>query len=399
MPKCRLCTYNYNEDELHIICHKSNNHSIWCSDCIKGKIGTNPKSNEIILECQLCNSENIISFELNQTLDNSIIYEYIDGELHGENIKQYYNNSSKILSIGNYDKGKLYGSYIEYYYNGNIMNIYEYKDGLKDGLCKNYYENGKIHFETTYINNMKNGISFVYNESGNIIEKSYYKDDKYDGLCIYYKNNNVEEEINYENGKREGVSILYKYDDENKLIHKNEIIYKDDKIYNGTYCEYYENTNVKSEVTYVNGMKEGIRKDYYEDGKIKFEIIYVNDMKNGVLLEYDTNGNVILEEYYINDKLNGKCITNIYKNEITNIKLVGGKKKEKEKENPNPIYRELDYISYNQLLSKNNFSSFPNQEELKSGLNEHFTTNVEENQNMMNDEDPFIQKIKNYSFM
>ncbi len=398
MHKCRLCGENCVEDELHIICHKSNNHSIWCSDCIKGKIGTNPESNEIILECQLCNSENIISFDINKSLDNSITYDYVDGELHGENIKLYYDNIfSKIKSIGNYDKGKLYGIYMEYYTNGNIMKIYEYKDGLKDGLCKKYYENNKIHIETKYVNNMKNGISLKYDESGNLIEKSYYKDDILNGLCIYYKNNNVEKEINYENGKREGVSILYKYDDENKLIYKNEIIYKEDLIYNGTYCEYYENNKVKSEITYVNGMKEGVKKDYYEDGKIYLEVTYVNNMKNGISLKYDKNGNILIEEYYINDKLNGKSITNIYKNEINNIKLVKGIETAKPK--PNLIYRKTDNISYNQVFNKSNFSSFPNEDKINSGFNDFFTINVEENNNMMNDEDPFIKRLKDYNIM
>ncbi len=439
MPKCRLCNQNNNEEDLHIICHKSNNHSIWCTTCIEDIIQKAENKNNIILTCQLCNSENILNYEIESNLEKSISYEYNNGNLHGEEIIIYYTNKfgddyTKIKSIGNYNNGKLYGIYIEYDEDGYILMICNYNEGKLNGI---YYEyiNGKIYSDIIYENGLKNGIKNYYHYKNDdnkiIIQTDMYKDDMLNGKSIIYNVESGEKvyEINYKNNMKDGMCIEYIYDENNNLINSNIIEYKEDKIYNGIENIYYDDKHkkIKSSVLYVNGMKEGIKKMFYENNNIKYEQKYEKDVLNGKCVNYDINGNIILEENYHNGVLDGIVNKNIYKEKIKNIRICGINKEEKKIDNHKSYsYEELlnnqsflqERRSRNMaktLIGKssiettfrtNQFSDFGLVEEEENNsqteqLDEQFSnSNFEEHKSMMNDdEDPFIRKIKEFSFM
>ncbi len=464
MPKCRLCNQNNSEEELHIICHKSNNHSIWCNDCIKDIIEKANDKSKIILICQLCNSENILNYEIESTLEKSVNYTYVNGKLHGENIKIYYDNQcTKIKSIGNYKEGVLYGKYNEYDENNNLSILCEYtNNGLLDGIYSKY-TNGKISYEITYDLGVKNGATtYYYNNlddelNGRIQKIEMYKEDMLNGFITEYnvKSRNPLYDTHYVNGLKDGKSSIYIYDENDNLINKIENEYKEGKLYNGVENVYYDNKNIKlkSSVTYVNGMKNGISKNYYENGNISYETNYENDVLNGISKSYDINGNVTCEENYENGVLNGTLIKHIYKESIKNISISGVKKEEKKidvnksysyaellkdpsffskKDQSSSIKKDDEYLQLSTPLHKevnkvesifgncetkrrgrdmsifrrNQFSDFGSVEEdndIKcdnSKLEEQFTDiNFEDHKNMMNDEDPFIRKIKEFSFM
>lgn len=453
MPKCRLCNQNCIEEDLYIICHKSNNHSIWCKTCIQNMIEKAENKNNIILNCQLCNSENKIDYEVDNILEKSVSYNYQNGNLEGENVIIYYTNEvgcinevgctnkvgndfTKIKSIGNYNKGLLYGKYIEYDLEGNITIICNYNNGVLNGIYSEY-KDGKIYSDINYENGLKNGIKNYYhykNDNKIIIQIDMYKEDMLNGSSIIYNIENGKKvyEINYKNNIKDGKCIEYIYDENGDLINQNEIEYKDDNIYNGIENIYYDdNKKIKSSVLYVNGMKEGIMKYYYKNNKIECERVYKNDLLNGICKSYDLNGNVILEENYKNGVLDGKVVKNIYKEHIKNIMICGVKKEEKKIDsNKSYSYEELlknqkmneinnnnftgnskiaNFIRNNLKSSDiesnfriNQFSDFQTINEndnQKSQLEEQFENNFEEHKSMMNDEDPFIRKIKEFAFM
>lgn len=430
MPKCRLCNNNViDKNELHIICHKSDNHSIWCTECIQDIIKKTENKSNIILTCQLCNSENVLNYEIESNLEKSFSYEYNNGNLHGENVKIYYENEVGVKSIGNYDKGKLYGKYIEYEEDGNILMTCTYENGFINGIYTEY-RCGEIYSDTIYENGLKNGVKKYYYKNNDIIQMDMYKDDMLNGMSIIYNVENGKKvlETNYKNNIKDGICIEYIYDENGNLINQNGIEYKDDKIYNGIENIYYgcNKKQVKSRVNYVNGMKEGLYKEVGEDGKIKYEKYYEKDVLNGICKSYDINGNIILEENYINGLLNGKVIKNIYKENIKNIFIYGVKKEEKKIYNKSYSYEELlknDDSHYYSIESKsptrvvsqvdtkkekvtqifriNQFSDFGSveEEDKTPKLEDQFENNMEENKNMMNDEDPFIRKIKEFTFM
>ena len=47
---------------------------------------------------------------------------------------------------------------------------------------------------------------------------------------------------------------------------------------------------------YLNGLKNGKRKEYHDNGKIKFKGEYLNGEKNGKAIEYESNLSEIIFE-------------------------------------------------------------------------------------------------------
>lgn len=86
------------------------------------------------------------------------------------------------------------------------------------------------------------------------IQKEFYDDAK----------SQVKSEIAFKDGKREGSCKTYH---QNGKI-KQEAIFKDDKK-EGAYTEYFDNGNKKLECIYVNGFISGIYKEYHENGNLK----------------------------------------------------------------------------------------------------------------------------------
>ncbi len=60
------------------------------------------------------------------------------------------------------------------------------------------------------------------------------------------------------------------------------------------------------EVTFVNGVKNGICKNYYDDGRLKSTIIYRNELKEDTAKWYYPEGMVYRTTPYINNTINGR---------------------------------------------------------------------------------------------
>jgi antitoxin component YwqK of YwqJK toxin-antitoxin module len=58
---------------------------------------------------------------------------------------------------------------------------------------------------------------------------------------------------------------------------------------------YHENGEVKAEIFYKDGKKEGVAKYYYENGNVLFEVPYKNDKEEGVVKRYYINKNIEYE--------------------------------------------------------------------------------------------------------
>lgn len=82
---------------------------------------------------------------------------------------------------------KLYEGQWKYYHKASkaIMTIENYNKGKLEGLRSVFYASGKIAEETMYKNDLKNGAYKRYTETGIIIEESNYKNNEFDGLAIF----------------------------------------------------------------------------------------------------------------------------------------------------------------------------------------------------------------------
>ncbi len=58
------------------------------------------------------------------------------------------------------------------------------------------------------------------------------------------------------------------------------------KIPDGINPIYYPSGNLKAEVTYLKGKKDGSAKEYYENGKLKAEYEYRTDQLQGSTIHY-----------------------------------------------------------------------------------------------------------------
>ena len=75
----------------------------------------------------------------------------------------------------------------------------------------------------------------------------------------------------------------------------------------------YNNGKVLKEVTFINGIKNGLCSNYYDDGRLKRTIIYSNDLKTDTAKWYYPEGMVYRATPYVNDVIQG-VQTKYYKN-------------------------------------------------------------------------------------
>lgn len=68
---------------------------------------------------------------------------------------------------------------------------------------------------------------------------------------------------------------------------------------------YRENGTLLSEVTYRDGLRNGLAINFYENGEIKNEIIYKNNNKEGRATWYYENGVLYRETNYTGDQIDG----------------------------------------------------------------------------------------------
>ena len=120
-----------------------------------------------------------------------------------------------------------------------------------------------------------------------LVESGIYKDDKKNGKWIeYYENGNIRSEVTYLNGEPNGYAKLY-YDSGTP---SEEGIWQNYH-WVGNYRAYYENGNLRY---YFHINKKGQRTQgqiyFYEDGTERMEGEWENGQENGTVTEYYENG-------------------------------------------------------------------------------------------------------------
>jgi antitoxin component YwqK of YwqJK toxin-antitoxin module len=86
---------------------------------------------------------------------------------------------------------------------------------------------------------------------------------------------------------------------------KSEMSYKDDKL-NGVAVWYYENGEKELEAHYKDNVLDGPLLRWYENGLPEVESYYEDGLLQGRAVTYNGFGKLVLEENYRNDTLDGK---------------------------------------------------------------------------------------------
>ena len=69
---------------------------------------------------------------------------------------------------------------------------------------------------------------------------------------------------------------------------------------------YYENGNIKTERTFVDGVEHGPAKGWFESGELEFEAFKENGLVQGLVKNYYENGNLRIETNYIDQVKDGE---------------------------------------------------------------------------------------------
>ena len=166
--------------------------------------------------------------------------------------------------------------------------INKYKNGKPDGLWIDYYKNGQIEWERTYTNGNLDGLSKWYYSNGQLKSETPYLTDGFnsyrDGLCKSF----------YENGylKTEGMYKI-KINPGDKTSTENK---------EGLWKEYNENGQLDEEITYENGIMNGLFRKY-KDGRLFIEGPWKNGKAEGNQRAYNPDGSLFGVRTYKNGEL------------------------------------------------------------------------------------------------
>jgi antitoxin component YwqK of YwqJK toxin-antitoxin module len=213
-----------------------------------------------------------------------------------------------MISAGNSD---LFGGMV--YYDGSLYTGVRYrknnddekvwevqvKNGKYHGFYKEWYDGGNLKLKQAYNKNKRHGNNILYwdiQDSSNIRESGNYKQDAKTGVWNYwYQNGNLHYQENMKEGRRvlEG-SIVFYYPNGNK---KKELSYKNG-LPNGMWRTWYEGGNLKTEGEYIKGEEEGVFIVNFNNGKLMRKEHFVKGKRKGDLYIYDKKGALINKKTY-----------------------------------------------------------------------------------------------------
>lgn len=160
------------------------------------------------------------------------------------------------------------GSAKGYYPDGKLRYEFTFYDNFIDGKFKEYYPTGELYKLYNYNQGYLNGEWFIYYKDGQMSAKGLCKDDaQEDKLYHWWPNGNLKEERTYKNNKLDGITI-YWYEHGVKMMEgpQNGI---DNKVGSWTY--------------------------WYEDGKRHKEVIYDGKFEK-MLNSWDRKGRQMVTE-------------------------------------------------------------------------------------------------------
>lgn len=186
------------------------------------------------------------------------------------------------------------------YPNGSLLMEYSLKNGKKEGAFKVYYDDGTLKKSGFFSNNLENGIFKEFDEDGNIeIEYNMVKGIMDGAFKTFYSDGSIKRTGVIKNGKQNGKQIEYY---PNGTIQSNYIM-KDDSL-DGPFFNYSEYGVLNLSTNYKNGSLHGAFILFDENGNKTIEISFDNGLKNGMSTTYE-NGVLISKTNYVNDLRHG----------------------------------------------------------------------------------------------
>jgi len=194
----------------------------------------------------------------------------------------------------------------EFYSNGQLKKLVRYKNGKEISVI-NLDENGKELVSQEILENNKYNINDTW-ECG--ATGTYTKGTRYlsinnpmtpiNGYVFdYYNNNNsqLKSEGYYKNGVKQGRHrTLY---ENGQIRHEENFL---DGLFHGRSKSYFENGQLRFEDNYLLGLSHDAHKSWDENGQLKYETNYLDGLKHGLNRGWDENGQLINDFIFFEDK-------------------------------------------------------------------------------------------------
>ncbi len=225
---------------------------------------------------------------------NSVNYNLVFTQDTKDGPTKFFYPNNQISSEGIMRNGKPDGLWKTYNVSGILKSEGLRRDFLLDSTWTFYNEAGELFEKIDYKYGKKNGYSYSFSYEKNalpiVVSKELYVNDRKEGKAFYYyPNGNIKEELSYFEGKKQGPGK--EFDQDGTVITLFE--------YNNNYLILREKINRFD----AQGMKQSIWKTFYPDGKVQKEMKFVNDKYDGYYKEFNENGNLILSLKYLDGKI------------------------------------------------------------------------------------------------
>jgi antitoxin component YwqK of YwqJK toxin-antitoxin module len=174
-----------------------------------------------------------------------------------------------------------------------------FKDDKPQGLFI-YYHTGMdtVHTKMDFRQDGKIGYATLYYFTGKMEAKGKYVGEQKDSVWTFYDGKGVLISTEtFTNGKKNGIAKIFFSD--GKV--SEEKIYKDGKL-TGPFKQYFNEKAVKAEGSFINDNYTGKCIWYYPNGVIAAQGIYDNNVKKGVWIYKETDGKLKDKEIWVNGK-------------------------------------------------------------------------------------------------
>ena len=215
----------------------------------------------------------------------------------GKNLCSYKNGNQ--YSQGDINKGLRVGTWIYSYQNGKKKSEIQYVDGERHGTRTDWYEQGQIKSTAIYKAGKQHGSQVAWHPNGRKMAETNFVNDKEDGAFLaWHDNGQIQLKSYFEDGKEDGSFNLYDKSG-NKLVEGQYFDGEKD----GVWKEWIERDGdmvPKTNVTYFNGIKNGLETNYFFEsfdddycsyGYKQSEGYYKNGKKDGPWKEWAEVGN------------------------------------------------------------------------------------------------------------
>ena len=180
---------------------------------------------------------------------------------------------------------------------GQPREVWDYENGIPNGMAQRFYENGKIDSEIVINNGKLIGPEIGYYENGNIRYKTIYNYGKAGKITSYYDTGELKGISNWIDGMMNGEQKEYYKSGKQK----SKLNWKNDSK-QGQSIGYYESGKKQYILNYKNNLVQGKSINYYESGEVEYTTDYIDNLKQGLKNYFSKNGDIDYDELYLNDK-------------------------------------------------------------------------------------------------